>query len=136
MHQYFILVFLNIFKLRWVNNGYYLFIYLFGYTLGMWKFLGQGLNPNHSSDNTKSLIARPPGNSLFHSILLLDNIPLYEMNIPHFLLFTSCWRFELFPVWLSWVMLLGALTYVTHKSVCEHVFISHGWIPRTGIAGS
>ena len=29
MHQYFILVFLNIFKLRWVNNGYYLFIYLF-----------------------------------------------------------------------------------------------------------
>ena len=30
----------------------------------MWKFWGQGLEPNHSSDNARFLIARPPGNSL------------------------------------------------------------------------
>ena len=35
-------------------------IYLF---LAMWKFQGQGSNPNHSSDNTISLTARLPGNS-------------------------------------------------------------------------
>ena len=29
----------------------------------MWKFPGQGLNPSHSSDNAKSITARPPGNS-------------------------------------------------------------------------
>ena len=27
------------------------------------KFLGQGLNPSHSSDNAKSLTTRLPGNS-------------------------------------------------------------------------
>ena len=30
---------------------------------GMQKFLGQGLNPCHSSDNAESLAARPLGNS-------------------------------------------------------------------------
>ena len=34
--------------------------------IGMQKFLGQGLNPCHSSDNTKSLTTRPPGNSCDH----------------------------------------------------------------------
>ena len=29
----------------------------------MQKFPGQGANPSHSSDNTESLTARPPGNS-------------------------------------------------------------------------
>ena len=29
----------------------------------MWKFLGQGLNLHHTSDNAKSLTTRPPGNS-------------------------------------------------------------------------
>ena len=29
----------------------------------MWKFLGQGLNPSHRSDNTKFLTIRPPANS-------------------------------------------------------------------------
>ena len=35
-----------------------------GHAWGMWKFLGQGSNPSHSSsDNAKSLTTRPPGNS-------------------------------------------------------------------------
>ena len=33
-----------------------LFIYLIiGYTRSVWKFPGQGSNPSHSSDNTRSL---------------------------------------------------------------------------------
>ena len=41
----------------------------FGLAQGMWKFPGQRLNlrhssdPSHSSDNAKSLTAKPPGNS-------------------------------------------------------------------------
>ena len=35
----------------------------FGYSHGMKKFLGQGLNLSHSSDNAESLSIRPPGNS-------------------------------------------------------------------------
>ena len=35
----------------------------FGCTCGMHNFPGQGSTPNHSSDNTRSLTARPPGNS-------------------------------------------------------------------------
>jgi len=40
----------------------------------MWKFLGQGLNLNQSSDTTESLSTRPPGNSsptlLFYMLML------------------------------------------------------------------
>ena len=32
---------------------------VFGCTCGMWKFLGQGLNPYHSSDPSHS--TKPPG---------------------------------------------------------------------------
>jgi len=39
------------------------FFFFFGYTCGMQKFPGQGLNLSHSSDNTESLTPRPPGNS-------------------------------------------------------------------------
>ena len=42
----------------------FLFIYFFGHSHGMQKFLGQGSNPGHSSDNARSLTAQPPGNSL------------------------------------------------------------------------
>ena len=35
----------------------------FGPAHGMWKFPGQGLNLNHSSDNAESLTARPSENS-------------------------------------------------------------------------
>ena len=31
----------------------------------MWKFLGQGWNLRHSSDNAESLTTRPPENSSF-----------------------------------------------------------------------
>ena len=41
-----------------------LLFFFFGCTCGMWKFLGQGLNLSHGSDNAESLTARPPGNSL------------------------------------------------------------------------
>ena len=34
-----------------------------GHTCGLWKFLGQGWDLCHSSDNAKSRTARPPGNS-------------------------------------------------------------------------
>ena len=34
-----------------------------GHTCIMWKFPGQGLNPRCSSDNARSLTAKPPGNS-------------------------------------------------------------------------
>ena len=42
--------------------------FFFGFTCGMWKFPGQGMNPDHSSDpshsnNTGSLTSRSPGNS-------------------------------------------------------------------------
>ena len=37
-----------------------LFFFLFGCTKGTWKFPGQVLNPSPSSDNTESLITRPP----------------------------------------------------------------------------
>ena len=32
-----------------------LFFFFFGHACGMWNFLGQGLNPRHSSGNTRSL---------------------------------------------------------------------------------
>ena len=44
---------------------------LFGHTLSMQKFLGQGWNSHHSSDNARSLITRPAGNSFFFPSLLL-----------------------------------------------------------------
>ena len=37
-------------------------IFIFGCTHSMWKFPGQGLNPNYSNANARSLTARPPGN--------------------------------------------------------------------------
>ena len=38
-------------------------MFLFFFSHGMQKFPGQGLNLSFSSDNVKSLTARPPGNS-------------------------------------------------------------------------
>ena len=52
----------------------------------MQKFPDQGLNPHYSSDNTKSLTVRPPGNSYeghfacrssIHSINTLREFPLW-----------------------------------------------------------
>ena len=46
-----------------------LILFFFGCTRGMWKFVGQESNPNHSSDlshssdNAESLTTEPPGNS-------------------------------------------------------------------------
>ena len=37
----------------------------------MWKFLGQGSNPSHSSDSARFLTSRSPGNSLVVSQRLL-----------------------------------------------------------------
>ena len=41
----------------------FLFFFFFGHDHKMQKLPGQGSNPSHSSDNTKSLTSRPPGNS-------------------------------------------------------------------------
>ena len=42
---------------------FYLF-FIFGYAHSMQKFLGEGSNPSYSSDASKSLTTKPPGNSL------------------------------------------------------------------------
>ena len=54
----------------------------------MWKFPGQELNQSHSSDNAKSLTARPPGNSpkiLFFAVLesLRNFIPSLVITSKH-----------------------------------------------------
>lgn len=41
----------------------YLFTYLFGHTCSMQKFLGLGMNFNHSSDKGESSTTRTPGKS-------------------------------------------------------------------------
>ena len=53
-------------------------LFLFGHAYGMWKFLGQGSNPCHSSDpshhsnSAGTLTTRPPGNSIFEFYLSLN----------------------------------------------------------------
>ena len=39
------------------------YFFLFGCTHGIWKYSGQGSNPHHSSDSTRSLAPEPPGSS-------------------------------------------------------------------------
>ena len=39
--------------------------FFLGHTHGMWKFLGQGWSPSHSSDNAKSLTAKATREFLF-----------------------------------------------------------------------
>ena len=55
-----------------------------GCTQGMWKFLGQGWNPCHSSDNTRSLTVRPSGNSknTFSFFLFFLQPHLQLMEVP------------------------------------------------------
>ena len=45
-----------------------LLLFFFGHICGMWKFQSQGSNPCHNSNNVRSLITGPPGNS--HLFLL------------------------------------------------------------------
>ena len=53
------------------------------YWRGMCKFLGQGSNPQRSSDNTGSLIPRPPGNT---------KEGLFSPSAAgHYCIFTWCW---------------------------------------------
>ena len=55
-------------------------------TCGMKKFLGQGLNPSHSSVKTRSLTARPPGKS--YTIPFWGSFSLYAGDIRIFFLVT------------------------------------------------
>ena len=55
-------------KMRRLLNGF-----CFGHTHGMHKFLSQGSNQSHSSDNAESLTARPPENSLNVNAELVSN---------------------------------------------------------------
>ena len=56
-----------------------LFLYFSGHTHSVWKFPGQGSNPGHSSDNTKSLTTRPSGNSC--SIILVWSVLLFFVSL-------------------------------------------------------
>ena len=47
------------------ENHLFFFFFFFGCAWGMWKFLGQGSNPSHSSDHNEFLTAGPPGDSSF-----------------------------------------------------------------------
>lgn len=44
--------------------------FFFGRAHSMRKFLGQGLNPNHSSDDARSLTARVPGNAYHFQVYM------------------------------------------------------------------
>ena len=62
--------------LAWVS-----FFFFFA-PCSMWKFPGQWLNLSHSSDNTRSLTARPPGNSNQCSLKLHHFLCIwYHLNI-------------------------------------------------------
>ena len=50
------------------------FFFSFGCTCGMQKFPGQGSKVQHSSDHTRSLTARPPGNSCLCLIMLTETV--------------------------------------------------------------
>ena len=54
----------NFFQKMFSWNNFMIFFFFWPH---LWHetFPGQGSNPNHSSDNAKSLTARPPGNSWF-----------------------------------------------------------------------
>ena len=69
---------------------YFIYLFIFGYTRGMWKFLGQGWNLCHSSnsschsDKARALIPRTPkiglktnsnNKKLFHFVLCYMSIP-------------------------------------------------------------
>ena len=54
-----------------LQRGYKFHIYI-GCTYPMQKFLGQGSNLYHSSDNTESLTTKPPGNSNFSLYIWID----------------------------------------------------------------
>ena len=42
---------LETFSVFHTQTFFFFFFFFFGHTCSMWKFLGQGLNPCHSSDN-------------------------------------------------------------------------------------
>ena len=54
------------FFFHWATTGTPNEVDFFGCAHGRWKFLGQGLNPNHRSDNARSLTARPPEIDIFN----------------------------------------------------------------------
>ena len=71
------------------TKWYTLFYFIFWLCHGIQKFPGQGLHPSHSSDNTKSLTTRPPGNSwmvfykwTYHFFFVLLGSHLKHMEIP------------------------------------------------------
>ena len=51
--------------------SHHCFFFFFYYAHGIWKFLGQGLNLSHSSDNAMSLTNGPPGNSFIYLFMAM-----------------------------------------------------------------
>ena len=70
-----------------------IFTYLFilGLAHSMWNFLGQGSNPSHSSDNTRSLTPRLPGNSIILFFKTTSGHNLHFLKCTHF--FSFLWLF-------------------------------------------
>ena len=57
----------------------FLFFFTFAHAHSILKFPGQGLNPNSSSDNVKSLTTRQPGNSF--TILFINDVVLFLFTV-------------------------------------------------------
>ena len=55
------------------QNTFFFNIIFEGHACGTWKVPGQGSNPHHSSDNTRSLTTRPPVNSI--NVIFLMEVP-------------------------------------------------------------
>ena len=70
---------------REIKHFNYIFWIFGGCALGMKKFLGQGSNLCHSSDNARSLTARPLGNSHFQDFFLF----FFSLSFSSFLFFLS-----------------------------------------------
>ena len=68
-------------KAHAVNQGW--FFFFFGYPQGMRKFLGQGWNSCHSSDNAGSLTARLPPNSGWLYMEILNLMTLTKTFSPN-----------------------------------------------------
>ena len=110
---------------------YFIYLFIFGYTRGMWKFLGQGWNLCHSSnsschsDKARALIPRTPkiglktnsnNKKLFHFVLCYMSIPPKFPNWRAFFLFVCLFlslstilcesQSALLPViWTDWKVL-------------------------------
>ena len=76
------------FKHKWyvvyIGFSSFFFFFFFGLVCGMCKFSGQGSNPRHSSESSRSLAARPLGNSYIGSSVLVCEGLLQSLSAAYF----------------------------------------------------